>query len=520
MGEAVRSVDFADVGDDRAIREAMGATAPIIGWLPHDASVVDAGRRAPPMLPQALFGSAWDEFARLAQDKGAPIDYVALGFVTVAASIIGGKRRVRPYPAGTWDEPPILWLGLVGDPSFNKSPALDPLLRILRKIETERAEEHRERLADWTADAERAKVEKQSWQAKVKEAANEGLSTPPLPADARDPDQPRRRRLFVQDATPESMGEVLAGNPQGTLLIRDELDGWLSSFDRYNPGGRSFWLEAYGGRTYTIDRKANPDPLTISFNGVSIIGNIQPQKLAESLLSGAKADDGMSARFLWIWPDRPPFARPQCSANVLGLEAALRRLDDLAWGIGEAGDRVPVTLPLEPSAADAFEAFQLANRDHEDDSAGMLKSFVGKMSGLALRMALVAEFSEWAFRGGAEPRSIRKETVEAVADFLESYALPMAARVYGDAALPVVERNAATIARYLLKHKPKTLNARELRRSAGLPGLRDADAVREAIDALVEASWLRPAPARKGGSPGRHTADYQVNPSIYGGANV
>lgn len=503
-----------------AIQRAFDNAEQFTGWAPYDPSILDAGRRSPPVLPQALFGSYWDDFQKLAQDKGAPVDYVALGFLVVAASIIGGKRRARPYPVGTWDEPAILWLGLVGDPSFNKSPALDPMRGILRKIEMERAADHCERLAEYEADVERAKVERQAWQIKVKEAQAERLSTPILPTEARDPTKPYRRRLFVQDATPESMGEVLLGNPQGTLLIRDELDGWLSSFDRYNPGGRSFWLEAYGGRTFTIDRKANPEPVNVTFNGVSVIGNIQPQKLAETLLSGAKADDGMSARFLWIWPNRPPFMRPEQTANLSGLEAALRRLDDLAWAVGENGDRAPVTLLLEPGAADAFVGFQLACRAHEDDSAGMLKSFIGKLPGLVLRFALVAELAEWAHRGGEEPRSIRQATLEAAADFLESYALPMSARVHGDASLPPVERNAATIARYLQKHRLKTLNARDLRRTAGLPGLRDAEPVKEAIEALVEASWLRPAPTRNSDTPGRQKADYIVNPAIHGAANV
>ncbi len=222
-----------------AIQRAFDNAEQFTGWAPYDPSILDAGRRPPPTLPQALFGSYWDDFQKLAHDKGSPVDYVALGFIAVAASIIGGKRRVRPYQAGTWHEPPILWLGLVGDPSFNKSPALDPLLSILRKIETERAAEHCDRLAEYEADAERAKFERQAWQTKVKEAASEGLGTPSLPADARDPAKPCRRRLFVQDATPESMGEVLSGNPQGTLLIRDELDGWLSSFDRYNVANRT-----------------------------------------------------------------------------------------------------------------------------------------------------------------------------------------------------------------------------------------------------------------------------------------
>lgn len=502
-----------------AIKTAYEGAEPFTGWQRPDMSIVDAGRRSPPELPPAMFGAAWPELCRVAQDKGAPVDYVALGFMSVAASVVGGKRRVRPYDVGTWREPPILWLGLVGDPSFNKSPALDPLLSIMRKIEGEKAEDHRGNLAGWQADAERARIERQHWQSAVKEAAENGLATPPLPAVAQEPDQPRRRRLFVQDATPESMGEVLAGNPQGTLLIRDELDGWLSSFDRYNPGGRSFWLEAFGGRSYTIDRKSKPEPLTVPFNGVSIIGGIQPQKLAESLLSGAKADDGLCARFLWIWPNRPPFARPQCSADMAALENALRRLDGLSWGQDEAGEDAAITVGLEPAAADAFAAFDQATRDYEDDASGLLKSFVGKLRGYALRLSLVAELSEWAWRGGPEPTAIKSSTVEAVADFLESYALPMAARVYGDASLPPVERNAATLARHLVKHRAQSINARTIRREARLPGLRDAETVREAIDALVDANWLRPFPSRSGDTAGRNRADYLVNPAIHGGAN-
>jgi hypothetical protein len=47
----------------------------------------------------------------------------------------------------------------------------------------------------------------------VKEAAKEGLSTPPLPDDAVEPLQPQRRRLLVQDSTPEKLAEILSGNP-------------------------------------------------------------------------------------------------------------------------------------------------------------------------------------------------------------------------------------------------------------------------------------------------------------------
>lgn len=481
-----------------------------------DLTIIDGGRRSPPTLPAALFGEVWPECVKLAQDKGAPVDYVALSYISACSSIVGGKRKVRPYPAGTWNEPAILWLGLVGDPSSNKSPAVDPFLSILRRLEIECAEKHKDQVRQWEVDHERARAEKENWQRRVKKAVKDGLPTPPMPTEAIERDSPRRRRFYVQDATPESMGEVLAGNPQGTLLLRDELEGWLSSFERYNPGGKSYWLEAYRGQPYTIDRKSNPEPLIVPFNGVSIIGGIQPQKLAESLLD--KADDGLSARILWCWPDRPEFSRPFSSANLESIEEALRRLEKLDWGVDLEGRNVAVTLPLDPDAADVFECLQRAHRDHGDEASGLLKSFIGKLDGLALRLALVSELARWAYSSGPEPRSISRASVEAVGDFLETYAIPMAARVYGDAALSRSDRNAATLARYIRRKKLSSINARHIRREARLPGLRDVETVHEAIDALVEAEWLTPTPTRKGGTSGRQRADYSVNPAIFGEA--
>lgn len=481
-------------------------------WASPDRSIIDGGRRSPPAMPSAMLGRAWAECQRLALDKGAPVDYVALSYLTVAASIVGGKRKARPYSTSSWTEPPILWMGLVGDPSCNKSPALDPLLGILRKIEAERTEDHRERLREYQADLERSKAERANWQALVKDAAKEGLQTPPLPVIAVEPSEPRRPRLYVQDATPESMGDVLTATPQGTLLLRDELDGWLQSFDRYNPGGKSYWLEAYRGQPYTIDRKSSPEPVTVKFNGVSIIGGIQPEKLAEALLG--KADDGLPARFLWCWPDRPPFHRPHSSADLEAFESALRRLEQLSWAADEEGRDVAQVLPLEADAEDAFEGLQKFHREQGDNAFGLLKSFVGKLDGIALRLALTVELSRWAFEGGKEPRSISRATVEAVGDFIEGYAIPMAARVYGDAALPPVERHAATLARHIQRNRLKSINARALRREARLPGLRSAEAVKEAIEALIEADWLKPDGKRQGGSVGRHSADYLVNPAV------
>jgi putative DNA primase/helicase len=79
--------------------------------------------------------------AALTEGAGAPIDYVAISFLSVAASLIG-RRKVKPYAIADWSEPCILWAGLVGDPSSNKSPALDRTTNALRDMEKEHALEH------------------------------------------------------------------------------------------------------------------------------------------------------------------------------------------------------------------------------------------------------------------------------------------------------------------------------------------------------------------------------------------
>ena len=494
---------------------AAAAADDVLGWGLPDRSILDEGRRPPPELPSAMFGNAWPELVRLAADKGAPVDYVALSWLTVAASVIGSRRRAVPYNS-SWEEPAILWLGLVGDPSHNKSPALDPLQSILRKMEEDRTDEHASTLLQWNADCERARVEKAQWADSVKAAAKDNLATPPMPEHAVEPNEPRRRRYYVQDTTPESMGEILRGNPEGSLMIRDELAGWLTSFDRYNPGGRTYWLEAFGGRSFTIDRKGSPEPLRIPYNGVNVIGAIQPAKLADCLLHGS--DDGLAARFLFTWPARPAFSRPASNADLNGFESALRRLDNMAWLTSETGKREAVRILLDPAAADVFDRCQQFYRDQESDAGGLLKSFIGKLSGLTLRLALASQLARWAYEGGVEPHSISAETLEAVADFVAAYALPMAERVYGDAALPLAERNAATLARRIKRTKVRSINTRDLMRTTRLPGLRDAADIDPAIEALVDAGWLRAEPHRRGGSVGRGSRDYAVNPAICGAA--
>ena len=478
-----------------------------------DPSILSAGRRDAVEMPGKIFGPVWGMVCDFANGAGCPPDYAAIALLSACASLIGGKRWVMPYTGiSQWSEPSILWVAAVGDPSANKSPGLDAITAPLRKMEKAIAESHKATLRDWNGTVERAQVVKDDWQAQVKLAVKDGLQTPAMPTDAVAPDEPARRRLIVQDGTPEAIASILAGNDAGTFHFRDELAGWLLSFDRYSPGGREFWLEAYGGRSFVIDRKS-AGCVTVNFNGVSVLGGVQPEKLADTLLSSV--DDGLVARFLWAWPQAIPFRRPSSSGNEADLQSLYERLDGLEWGQDDLGANIATKLHLTRDAADIFDHWGAENDLGIEDAGTLYKSFCGKLRGMVLRIALVSELIKWAWQGGDEPHLVTAETVGAVCDFIEQYGKPMALRVFGDAALPPVERNAATLARYIKRNKLDKFNARYLRRKAGYTGPKQPKVQEEGLELLVECNWIMAAPQRAGGTNGRQSLDFIVNPAVH-----
>lgn len=479
-----------------------------------DMTVLNAGRRPPVVMPGDMFGPAWPLLTAIAEGTSTSVDYPGIGFIAAVASLIGGKRRVRPYESSNWMEPCILWCGAVGDASSRKSPALDQVKDPLQVIELEQAEAHKFKLREWQDQLAVAKAVKEDWQGQIKKAIKDGKTPPRMPPAATEPEEPIRRRSIVMDATPEAMGAILTGNPQGTMHFRDELAGWLLSFERYSPGGREFWLEAYGGRPFVIDRKHAKEPLTISFNGVTVLGGIQPDKLRLMLDT---PDDGLVARFIWAWPDKVPFRRPRRLVDMSVLEDLYRRLDGLSWGTDANGKQVSVVIPLSAQAADVFERWQSDNAADDEDAIGLIRSFTGKMDGAVLRLALVAEMIRWAFEGGDEPREVSLDSLIAAAGFVDDYAKPMAARVYGDASLPQHERNAAVLARYICKMRMTTINKRELKRSphkTHLQDMRSAPALDAAVSHLVDSGWL--VSVDEGSTGGRPRGDYFVNPAVHG----
>jgi hypothetical protein len=254
----------------------------------------------------------------------------------------------------------------------------------------------------------------------------------------------------------------------------------------------------------------------VDFNGISILGTIQPDKLPPML---AGANDGLVPRLLWAWPDKLPPAIPDKLADLDGLESIYRRLETLSWGRGADETAVALVVPLASLASQVFHVWEVDNARGESDAGSLYETFAGKMSGTVLRLALVAEYSLWAFTGGAEPVEVSARSISAAIRWVEDYAKPMAQRVYGDATVSEVDRNASLLARYIVRLGQDTLNMRELRQSPhkrALKPLLKSGAMEAAFAVLEDCNWLAADPSRSGNVPGQPRKDYRVNPEVLG----
>jgi hypothetical protein len=240
---------------------------------------------------------------------------------------------------------------------------------------------------------------------------------------------------------------------------------------------------------YRVDRVRHPEPIEIPRLAVAVFGGTQPDKLA---LLMREADDGLLGRMLWSWPEPLPFHLGQVAPGAPWAIAALDRLRELDLKPGDPPQ--PIMVPMTHEARGMIEEFGREMQDRQSSAGGLLRSALGKARGTALRLSLGLGFLWWCGEDGMAPppSEISAREFAAAALLVGDYFMPMAERVYGDAAATREDRNAATIARWIMRVRPTEVYVRHLQREERLPGLKSADDIHAAAEVLIEADWLSP----------------------------
>lgn len=483
-------------------------------WSEPDMSLVHARRTAPPAFPVELFGDRWSAWLRATADnRSAPVDYVAAGMLSCATALIGGARRSRPW--GDWQEPIILNFGILGDPSASKTPALRPSLSLVRETEKGMNTDFADRQREYETELAFASVCEERWKSSLKDAAERGDRPTDKPLDAVKPEAPALRRVVVGDTTPEALTTVLANNPKGVLLFSDELAGFFKNLTRYSGDARAFYINSFNGDALQADReKYGGAPRTVPFFGVSILGGIQPDRLSEMMKNDA--DDGLLARFILLWPDSVQRQRPQGTVDHSFAARAFAKLAEIDYCKDDEDSKTPVTLTFEDDAATLFDRWWRENGGYKEALSGLVGSFYGKLPGMCVRLACVFEHLEWSAGNNPEPSSISLLSVRKACAFVDGYIWPMAKRVYGDVIRSKVDHQATALCRKIVSERLETINGKDLYREYGIPHVNSAADARPVISMLLEHDWLSPSPEVVG-RPGRPSKDYLVNPKVFAG---
>jgi len=482
---------------------AMDDQTPIVGattpgaYVPSSITMPDADEdstglvleyREPPIhrLPPPLA----DYVAQSAEAIGCDPSLVVMPLLAAIAAAIGDSRAV--VLKSGWIEFPVLWTLVIAPSGALKTPAM--------KAAMEGMEDAQKKAFNTYQAAEAAhKAALAEWQKNGKTIA--------------EPNAPKLTSYYIGDATIEAVCHRLRDNPRGLLQKRDELSGWLGSFDKYSDGNEAAqWLEFHSANSLKIDRVNKDNPtIFIPRALVCVTGTIQ-EAVLKNLLTGDGAqhfENGLAARFLMSMPPererkwREAIIPPERVNQYVGL---FKDLFSLSPEIdAQTGHRTPQLLHLSPEAKKRFVLFVNEHgRELRAFKSDRLKSAWSKLEAQAARLALIFHCVRETYlpSPGDTARTISLDTMEAALEWIEWF------------------KNETRRIYYTLTHTSETGQADRLiqftRRNGGRCTARDAARVgagghtAEEVEKLMVslvvagfAEWEKPEQP-KGGRPTRY----------------
>lgn len=337
-----------------------------------------------PFPVELLPAAVRDYVTQTAEGMACDPTLVAIPMLAAVAAAIGNTRVISLK--SDWQEPAILWAAIVAESGSLKTPAMRKALQFVN--EQEREVEQRNTVAVEEYEEERVVHESRmaAWKQQSRRHGDDA-GRPPAP-----PRKPLRTAHVVSDCTIEAVAAILADNPRGVLLERDELSGWLGGFDRYKAGGAGrvssevgHWLSMHNASPLRLDRKST-GRVYVDHASLSIAGGIQPDTLVQAI-GHEHVGNGLLARFLLVAPPRRP---KRFNTNVAGfaeVEAARQLFRTLyAIPVPDAG---PVALPLSRDAETAWATWDDAHSVRQCNASGVMASMLSKIEAAAARLALI-----------------------------------------------------------------------------------------------------------------------------------
>lgn len=411
-----------------------------------------------PDFPFEVLPRVVADFVRVKSDLiGCDPNAMAMAAIATMGAALDHRFGLKIMRHNDWWASPRLWVLLCGDPSRKKTPAINAATKELENAQGEAYD---------------------AWERAVADHKAAGLP---------DDQEPRRPpRYVVGDTTTEKLGEILSRQERGVLVKRDELSGWIGSMERYSSGrgsaasDRAFWLQAYDGGRFSIDRIGRGEKHVRNLS-VSILGGIQPGRLAEMK---DQTTDGLLQRFVPVMLKGARFTIDAPSGNV---EDAYGRL------IRRLIAAEPSHVIMGEAAWGQMEALRRHIYEIEQASGGLasgFQAFAGKLPGVAGTLALILHLATDPEHGATQ--RVGAEVVGYVDRIVREFILPHALEFYrGVETLTDGDRLKKLASWILTSGKDRIVPSDLAQNVAGFRGLGISE-IGQRLSPLVAVGWLSP----------------------------
>lgn len=365
----------------------------------------------------------------IAYRMNAPIEFCVVPLFCMLASLIGNKITLRPKQNDNWTIMPNLWGMVIGHPSTKKTPAANEILKPLSKLEREAKELYELEMENAETGKMIYQAQKDNMRDEINKRVKQNHVIEKELYDIESPQMPKRKRYLVQDATIEKLAVLLNENPNGFLVERDELAGWLLSLDKKGAEtARPFFLECWNGYGRYSSNTIGRGTVDVEHPILSIFGTTQPGiigRYVNEAVSGRKAD-GLLQRFQAIaYPDIKPLTKiidkkPDIEAQRQAYKVIerLATLKPEETGAIMEEDCFPyIRFSLE--AQEVFNSWHLSIEQRaQRERSEAFAAWLGKAAKLCGTIAIISNLAD-------ERRGIiQKDTIEkaiAITSYFESH---------------------------------------------------------------------------------------------------
>lgn len=408
----------------------------------------------------------------------------------------------------------MLWGALVGRASAQKSPVLKQIMAPIHDMERQERERWQAEHEAWKRDCELLDIQDEE----NRRDARKFVKTDPAKArrllePEERPDKPAMRRFVVMDSTVEALGEMLAENPWGLLVFRDELFSLLASMEQEGrQQERGFYLTAYdGNQGYAVNRITRGE-VYIPRVCLAMLGGIQPPRLqgyVREAVTGGAGDDGLMQRFsLAVWPDQQKdFTLIDRWPDTDSKQTAYAIYEQLAAIEPQGDEPRPYRFDGEAQALfyEWLTALELELRSGDLHPA--MESHLGKYRKLIPALALI-----FALIDTPESPTVGKtELMRALAwgDYLRSHA----ERIYSSATRPDTSAAHTLLTKLQEGRLPDGFHIRDVQRK-GWALLDSAETIKRACKTLEDHGWIRMQTVPTSTKGGRPSEAYDLHPSM------